>query len=319
MIASNLILAQTTPGGKAMLRNFILALTVGTMATLAQARAFELGGARPAKLYTPFGYHESKSYPLVVFLHGVRSSAEQSDLWLGLTRVNDRQQFLLLMPNGQKDSQGLRFWNATPECCDDELSGVDDVTYLTGLIEEAKSRFAVDPARVYLIGHSNGGYMSYTLACQRPDLIRGLVSIAGSTYVTPEECKNPAPLNVLQIHGADDTIVTYETTGRVPGALGTVHRWVNINQCQTRTETSDALDLVRVKWEINTGYPDGRPGIDGSFSDFFGLDFRKETDTITWTDCSDDTRVGLWTVKGSNHVPSFWGTGVIEKALEFVR
>ncbi|HYX36663.1 MAG TPA: PHB depolymerase family esterase [Oligoflexus sp.] len=65
-------------------------------------------------------YSESKSYPLVVMLHGVRSSAEQTDLWLGLTRVNDRQQFLLLMPNGQQDSQGKRFWNATTECCDKE-------------------------------------------------------------------------------------------------------------------------------------------------------------------------------------------------------
>lgn len=302
-----------------MLRNFMLCMALGTMmAAEASAKTYELGGIRPAKFYTPFGYSESKSYPLVIFLHGVRSSAEQSDLWLGLTRVNDRQQFLLLMPNGTKDSTGRRFWNATPECCNDENSAVDDVRYLTDLIEEAKSRFAVDPSRVYIMGHSNGGYMAFTLACSRPDLLRGLISIAGSTYATAEECKNPAPLNVLQIHGADDTIVTYETTGRVPGALATVGRWIDINNCQTRTEKADALDLVRVKWEIDTGYPDGLPGIDGSFSDFFGLDFRKETDTLTWTNCTDDTRVGLWTVKGSNHVPSFWGTGMIEKALEFV-
>jgi polyhydroxybutyrate depolymerase len=223
------------------------------------------------------------------------------------------------MPNGTKDSTGRRFWNATPECCNDENSTVDDVRYLTELIEEAKSRFAVDPTRVYIMGHSNGGYMAFTMACSRPDLLRGLISIAGSTFATAEECKNPAPLNVLQIHGADDTIVTYETTGRVPGALATASRWVEINNCQNRTEKADALDLVRVKWEIDTGYPDGLPGIDGSFSDFFGLDFSKETDTVSWTNCDADTRVGLWTVKGSNHVPSFWGTGMIEKALEFVR
>ncbi len=303
-----------------MLRKILLYLALGTMmSAAAQAKTFDVGGARPAKLYTPFGYSESKSYPLVVFLHGVRSSAEQTDIWLGLTRVNDRQQFILLMPNGIKDSKGGRFWNATPQCCDDEKTGVDDVAYLSGLIEEAKTRFAVDPNRVYIIGHSNGGYMAYTMACSRPDLLRGVVSIAGSTFETAAECLNPAPLNILQIHGDEDTIVGFNGQGRSPSAFTTVGRWVDINNCQTRTDKADALDLIRVKWEIDVGREGGLPGIDGSFGDFFGLDFSKETDTFTWSDCTADTRVGLWKVKGSNHVPSFWGTGVIEKALEFVR
>ncbi|HET9236118.1 MAG TPA: PHB depolymerase family esterase [Oligoflexus sp.] len=305
-----------------MLRKLILCLGLGSLISASvQAKTFELGGARPAKLVTPFGYSESKSYPLVVFLHGVRSSAEQTDLWLGLTRVNDRQQFLLLMPNGIQDSKGLRFWNATPQCCDDEKTGVDDVAYLSGLIEEAKTRFAVDPSRVYIIGHSNGGYMAYTMACSRPDLLRGIVSIAGSTFETAAECKNPAPLNILQIHGDEDTIVGFEGQGRSPGAFTTTGRWVDINNCQTRTDQTKALDLVRVKWEIDVSRPGpiGLPAIDGGFTDFFGLDFSKETDTYTWTDCTGDSRVGLWKVKGSNHVPSFFGTGVIEKALDFVR
>jgi polyhydroxybutyrate depolymerase len=288
-----------------------------SFAPLAVSKSFELGGSRPAKLYTPFGYSESKSYPLVILLHGVRSSAEQTDLWLGLTRVNDRQQFLLLMPNGSKDSTDKRFWNATPQCCDYEKSGVDDVGYLSGLIEEAKSRFAVDPERVYIIGHSNGGYMAYTMACTRPDLLRGVVSIAGSTFETPEECKNPAPLNILQIHGDEDTLVGFEGQGRSPGAFTTVGRWAEINNCQTRTDKANALDLVRVKWEIAVDGPN--PGIDGNFLDFVTLDFKKETDAFTWSDCTGDARVGLWKVKGSNHVPSFFGTGVIEKALDFVR
>jgi len=91
---------------------------------------------------------------------GVHSSVEPTDLWLRLPRINDCRQYLLLMPNRQKDSKGGRFWNATSKCCVDENSGVDDVAHLSGLVEQAKNRFAVDPARVYLIGHSNGGYMS---------------------------------------------------------------------------------------------------------------------------------------------------------------
>ncbi|HYX36662.1 MAG TPA: alpha/beta fold hydrolase [Oligoflexus sp.] len=186
------------------------------------------------------------------------------------------------------------------------------------MIEEAKSRFAVDPERIYIIGHSNGGFIAYTMACIRPDLIRGVVSIAGTTYVTAEECKNPAPTNILHIHGDLDPTVGYESLNRSPGALTTVGRWATINGCQTRTDQADALDLVRVKWEVGVDQH-GKPALDGKFLDFVSLDFKKETDTSIWSDCTGDSRVELWKVKGSKHVPSFWGTGVIEQALNFVR
>ncbi len=300
-----------------MLRKILLCLTFLSPTASLLAKTFELGGDRPAKLITPFGYKDSKSYPLVVLLHGVRTTAEQTDLWLGLTRVNDRANFLLLMPNGSKDSTGNRFWNATTECCDDENSGVDDASYLADIISEAKSRFAVDPARVYVIGHSNGGYMAYTLACSYPELVRGVVSIAGSTFVNAAECKNPQPLNILQIHGDQDSTVPFDGNGRSPGAIATTQRWVDINQCQSKTEAADALDLVRVKWELGVN-SQGQPGLNGDFLDFVTLDFKKETDTTVWSNCTGDSKVGLWKVKGSNHVPSFFGQSVIEKALEFV-
>lgn len=113
----------------------------------------------------------------------------------------------------------------------------------------------------------------------------------------------------------------FEGQGRSPGAFATTGRWVDINNCQIRTDKASALDLGRLNWEIDTSRPEvgGLPAIDGGLTDFFGLDFSKETDTFTWTDCTGDSRVGLWKVKGSNHVPSFFGTVVIEKALEFVR
>jgi hypothetical protein len=129
------------------------------------------------------------------------------------------------------------------------------------------------------------------------------------------------PKRTCSIWRRRDTVMGFEGQGRSPGAFATTGRWVDINNCQTRTNKASALDLGRLNWEIDTSRPGvgGLPAIDGGLTDFFGLDFSKETDTFTWTDCTGDSRVGLWKVKGSHHVSSFLGTGVIDKALEFVR
>ena len=64
----------------------------------------------------------------------------------------------------------------------------------------------VDPYRIYVAGHSNGGFMSYRLACTHADRIAAIVSLAGATFDTPADCSPTEPVAVLQIHGtADDT------------------------------------------------------------------------------------------------------------------
>ena len=66
---------------------------------------------------------------------------------------------------------------------------MDDVGYLSGLIAEAEQTYNIDPKRVYLIGHSNGGFMSFRMACEASELITAIVSLAGSTFENPADCQ----------------------------------------------------------------------------------------------------------------------------------
>jgi hypothetical protein len=117
---------------------------------------------------------------------------------------------LLIVPEGKVDSDGNRYWNATDYCCDFYRSGVDDVKYITGLVEEAAKYFAVDMKRVYLMGHSNGGFMSHRIACDRSDLVAAIVNVAGATWYDAEKCGDPEPVSVLQVHGTWDTVIYYD-------------------------------------------------------------------------------------------------------------
>tara|TARA_B100000029_G_scaffold43608_1_gene40392 strand:- start:172 stop:1062 length:891 start_codon:yes stop_codon:yes gene_type:complete len=116
---------------------------------------------------------------------------------------------MLVLPDGMKNPDGNQYWNATDACCDFYQSGVDDVAYLSGVIEEAIEAFNIDTKRVFLVGHSNGGYMAHRLACERSDLIAGIVSLAGSTWYDEAKCGNPDPVAVLQVHGTWDTTIRY--------------------------------------------------------------------------------------------------------------
>ena len=149
-----------------------------------------LGGDRPATLALPFGYDAAKPILLVVSLHAYGSNAWKHDQYLRLSQATSLEGAAILLPQGLKDADGKRFWNASDWCCDFGQTGVDDVAYLRALIQEAETIVAID--RVAVVGHSNGGFMAWRLACEGvPKLvaIASITSIAGASAAEPPVCE----------------------------------------------------------------------------------------------------------------------------------
>ena len=78
------------------------------------------------------------------------------------------------------------------------------------MVEEVAAEHAVDRRRVYVVGFSNGGFMSYRLACDHADRIAAIVSISGATYADPDRCAPSEPVAVLEVHGTDDRTIPYD-------------------------------------------------------------------------------------------------------------
>ena len=156
---------------------------------------------------------------------------------------------------------GNRFYNAADACCDFGNTGVDDVGYLRGLIEEIGRQFAVDRKRIHLIGHSNGGWLAYRMACESANLIAGLASLNGMTFLEPTSCHPSQSVNILHIHGTADTDVSYyggalgiqglafqfpANLAPFPGAVKTVRTWATYNSASGPvTEAAPSMDLVQ--------------------------------------------------------------------------
>ena len=174
--------------------------------------------------------------------------------------------------------EGNQYWNA-PDCCDKYDEGDDDIAYLTGLITEAEELLSIDTDRIYIVGLSNGGFMAHFLACSRPDLIRGIASLAGQAPSEPEQCQPDEGVSMLQIHGTLDSIVPYNGSFVFSSTPETVDLWVGNNGCDGDTPGSEAPK----------NYDYLVPGA--------------ETSKITYSDCQTGSSVGLWTLTGSGHVP----------------
>lgn len=236
---------------------------------------------RPYKFKVPSGYDSSKPTPLLLMLHGFGASADLENLYIGLAPLADARTFLYAYPDGTQNPLGMRFWNATDFCCNFFGSTVDDVAYLTAIIDDMEARFNVDKKRIFVVGHSNGGFMAHRMACDRSSRIAGFVSLAGQQWNDATKCKPTEAVAALQVHGTADAIVGYDGSLLYPSARTTQTIWGNRNRCTgVLTYEGRALDLELLL-----------PG--------------SETKIETTPGCPSHAPVELWTIQGGSHLPLF--------------
>jgi len=256
-----------------------------------------IGGERPCEYIVPKQYTPTTQWPLVILLHGYQVDGVLQDMFFGLSGLVDELGFLMIRPNGMVDSQGYNYWNGTFACCDRDQVNIDDVGYIHSLIDEMEIYFNVDPSRIYLMGHSNGGFMSYRLACETGDRFAGMMSLAGATFYNEVACDGVAPLAVLQVHGTKDTEIKYNG-GKIkgimpyPSAEETVARWTARNGC------GEPTDLPNIDIDAD---------IDGA-----------ETTVRRWTECSTGFDVGLWTIQDGKHIPGVYDGRFARAAIDFL-
>ncbi|MGE0159957.1 MAG: PHB depolymerase family esterase [Gemmatimonadales bacterium] len=270
----------------------------GAIAIPATAQTIDAGRG-PVPLTVPRGYDADVPIPLIVSLHGYGGSGERHDSRWGISALADRYGFLTISPDGTKETGGNRspYWNASSACCNFEGTDVDDSAYLRRMIDQIRARYNVDPSRIYVIGHSNGGFMSYRMAYEHSDVVAAIVSLAGANHIEQRDAP-PHPVHVLQIHGTDDTTIAYrggEIQGnRYPSAMASVSRWAEYNGCGTSAASREMRDLDASLPGHETGVMKMNAG------------------------CRDGGSAELWTISDGAHSPVYsdtWGEQIVEWLL----
>ena len=296
--------AATKPSATAEARSVapapVTAIAVGASAASTAAAASASNGAPalevPAsQIYQPSDVKPGERRPLLIFLPGLGASGKVAFDVLHLATFGARERVFVLAPDGNLDRQKRRFWNAGAACCNFDRQPIDDVARLGQLIDTWRARPDVDSTRIYVMGHSNGGFMTERLACALGNRISAAASLAGAAPPADQACSSAKSLTLLQVHGDADEIVRYgggsvfdsSELASFPSSQQGFRDWAKRLGCTGAALRAPDRDL------------DSRlPGA--------------ETSVERYASCSSGS-VELWTVRGGNH---YVGTG--QQAFEAI-
>ena len=223
---------------------------------------------RNYRIYIPVSYNSSISRPLIINLHGYTSNAQQQQLYSNFMPIADTANFLMVYPNGTTYS-GQPFWNAG-------ISNalVDDIGFISHLIDSLKAQYNIDLNSVYCTGMSNGGFMSHTLACELSNRIAAIASVTGSIFTTQYGalCHPTRPVPVMQIHGTADPTVPY--AGNISQNMepidSVIQYWVTKNNCNPSPTFSNVPNVNTLDGCTAQHYQ-YNGGIDGSTVELFKI------------------------------------------------
>ena len=190
---------------------------------------------RSYRVYQPAGL--AAAAPLVVMLHGVSGSGEQAENSYGWDPLADSAKFVVAYPDGIG-----RAWNGHGCCGWPARENIDDVGFITAMVGQISAALAIDKSRIYAAGMSNGGIMSYALACNS-DIF---AAIGPDSATQLDACATPHPTSVIHIHGTADRLVPYDGgkgTSFVNGpSIADVNAfWRNVDHCGPPDIATNAL------------------------------------------------------------------------------
>lgn len=219
----------------------------------ARATTLEFDGhQRLFEMYVP--PTAPRPLPVVLVLHGGKSSAEQIRRYTGFDTVAARENILAVYPeglHGQWNDGRPQIGSMNPDAAD-----TDDVGFLVALVDNLADHGLADPKRVFVAGISNGGMMALHLACQHPERIAG-VAVVGASQPADVDCDPAMPVPIVFFHGTDDRFVPYAggdilqwaniDRGQVLSARDTVAMWRKIDDCSGQPKTQRLTDRTSPK------------------------------------------------------------------------
>jgi polyhydroxybutyrate depolymerase len=187
---------------------------------LAGTHTFRHNGiARSYVVRAPDGLNRNSApVPVVLVLHGGGGNAANAEQMTGFTRLVERERILVVYPEGtsQRPRIPLLTWNAS-HCCGYAMkSGVDDVGFISALLDTLSATYPVDPARIYVTGMSNGGMMSHRLGRELSHRVAAIAPVVGAIF--GDEPAPAHPVSAIMINGLLDKSVP--STGGLGGGRG---------------------------------------------------------------------------------------------------
>ena len=203
-------------------------------------------------LHVPAAYQPSQSVPLLLAFHGRSTVGKEILRTSQFVAWAAEMNFIVAAVNGAV-YDGASSWNAGNCCTNATTYEENDVLLASTIIDFVKSNYAVDPARLWASGHSNGGMLAYRLACDLSDKITAIAVVTGA--LMDPTCSPTKPVSIFHIHGNLDPTILFHGGGKfeTPNIYFSVQDMAYRNSCTgDPKETSNTIE-ERYTWRCTTG------------------------------------------------------------------
>jgi polyhydroxybutyrate depolymerase len=230
-------------------------------------------------LHIPPQYDGRNPLPLIISLPGFLSNPHGQEFLTRWNEVADAENLLVVYPQGT--SFPLR-WNASTTF---ESSEVDDVGFIADLIRELSGMVAVDPARIYVDGMSNGGSMANRIACELAYQVAAVGVVTGPPVEPPGGCHPARPIPLIAFYGTDDPLVSYDGgTAEESSSSGPTGRF------RHRASFPPVGSWIEA-WAVRNGCS----------SEPEPIPAQGDVSGVRYVDCDDDVEIVFYTVEGGGH------------------
>jgi polyhydroxybutyrate depolymerase len=224
------------------------------------------GEVRQYLLYVPKSYRGDRPVPLVISIHGYGGSPSLQQKESGWNDLADQYGFIVVYPSGLGTP---KHWRA---------SGTDEsykeIDFISALIDQLEADYQIDASRIYANGHSNGGGMTFMLACTLSDRIAAVGAVSGAYLYPWQDCNPSRPVPLIAFHGTADPVVPFSGgpsrmfNSPFPDIPTFMARYAQMNGCQTSPQMLPAI---------------------------------QEVSGVEYTGCSQNANVVFYTIDGGGH------------------
>lgn len=221
--------------------------------TYSQELSFD-GEDRQYRVHVPSSYTSTSPMPVVIAFHGGGGDIESAVRSMQWDSTADKDGFIAVYPQGTgKSVLGKIFgtWNGGICCGLAVQNKVDDVGFTRAMLDQLSNDFNVDQKRVYATGISNGGMMSYRLACDLSDRIAAIGPVAGQ-FDGGQNCKMERPVPILHLHGLADPCAKMEG-GTCGGCFNDYLKALHIPAEKNDTWQCTAVESTVATWAQRNG------------------------------------------------------------------
>jgi len=211
-------------------------------------------------LHVPKRYKRNRRLPLVIVLHGGGGNGGSVKRMTGMSAKADKEGFIVAYPYGTGRFRKFALtWNAANCCGYANEKNIDDVGFISAMIDKIQKDYGVDPRRIYATGISNGGMMAFRLGVHLSNKIAAIAPVAAA--FNEKDIQPEHPVSLLMINGILDKRVLYEGGFGPEAAIqredrsvaATIALWIDFNKCYPESEVSHLQNRLVSKDEFKQG------------------------------------------------------------------